>query len=154
MSDLSAQRRLAADVLDVGENRVWFDPGAQGEIAEAITREDIRELVQNGTIQAEEPRGNSRGRARERDAKRAYGHRKGPGTRKGTAGARKDAKEDYTDRIRAQRRTLRELREAGTLSPDQYRTLYSMASGGEFDSVRRLRAYIEEHYDVELGGEQ
>ena len=154
MSDLSAQKQLAADVLDVGKNRIWFDPESQGEIAEAITREDIRELVQEGVIQAEEARGNSRGRARKRDAKRAFGHRKGPGTRKGKAGARKDRKTDYQNRIRAQRRTLRELRDDGTLSVSQYRQLYRMANGGEFDSVRRLRAYITEHYDIDLGGEQ
>ena len=146
MSDLSAQKRLAADVLDVGKNRVWFDPEAQGDIAEAITRADIRELVEEGTIQAETKRGNSRGRARERDKKRSYGHRKGPGTRKGKQGARQNDKEAYQDRIRAQRRTLRELRDDGTLSPSQYRELYNMANGGEFDSVRRLQNYIEENY--------
>ena len=50
MTDLSAQKRLAADVLDVGKNRVWFDPERQGDIAEAITREDVRELVDEGAI--------------------------------------------------------------------------------------------------------
>jgi len=153
MSDLSAQKRLAADVLDVGENRVWFDPESQGEILEAITREDIRELVQQGVIQAKDARGNSRGRARERDAKRAYGHRKGPGTRKGKAGARQNAKEAYADRVRAQRRTLRELRDDGTLSPSQYRELYNKVNGGEFDSVRRLETYIDEHEDISTGGD-
>ncbi|MFC3477152.1 50S ribosomal protein L19e [Halobacterium litoreum] len=146
MSDLSAQKRLAADVLDVGENRVWFDPEAQGDIAEAITREDIRELVDEGTIQAEDARGNSRGRARERDQKRSYGHQKGAGNRKGKAGARQDDKESYQARIRAQRRTLRELRDEGELSPSEYRELYNMANGGEFDSVRRLKNYIAENY--------
>ena len=146
MSDLSAQRRLAADVLEVGENRVWFDPDEQGEIADAITREDIRDLVAEGTIQADEPSGNSRGRARERNEKRAYGHRKGPGSRKGTAGARENDKQDWQSRIKAQRRTLRELRDSGELDPSEYRELYDMAKGGEFQDVRRLRNYIEERY--------
>ncbi|MGB9964998.1 50S ribosomal protein L19e [Halobacterium hubeiense] len=146
MSDLSAQKRLAADVLDVGENRVWFDPEAQGEIADAITREDIRELVDEGTIAAEEKNGNSRGRARERDEKKAYGHQKGPGSRKGKAGARQDDKQSYMGQIRAQRRTLRELRDEGELTQSQYRKLYNLANGGEFDSVRRLKNYVEEHY--------
>ena len=146
MTDLKAQKRLAADVLDVGQNRVWFDPEAQGDIAEAITRADIRELVEEGTIQAETKRGNSRGRARERDKKRSYGHRKGPGTRKGKQGARQNDKEAYQDRIRAQRRTLRELRDDGTLTASEYRELYNMANGGEFDSVRRLKNYIEDNY--------
>ena len=153
MSDLSAQKRLAADVLDVGENRVWFDPESQGEILEAITREDIRELVQEGVIQSKDARGNSRGRARERDEKRAYGHRKGPGTRKGKAGARQNAKSAYVGRVRAQRRTLRELRDDGTLSPSQYRELYNKVNGGEFDSVRRLETYIDEHEDISTGGD-
>ena len=153
MSDLSTQKRLAADVLDVGKNRVWLDPAAQSDIAEAITREDIRELVQEGAIRAEEPSGNSRGRARERDAKRAAGHRSGPGTRKGKAGARSDPADEYRDGIRALRTELRELRDEETLSRSEYRQLYRMASGGEFDSVRRLRAYIEDNYDVDLRGD-
>lgn len=146
MTDLSAQKRLAADVLDVGKNRVWFDPEAQDEIAEAITREDVRALVRDGLVREKTARGNSRGRARERDAKRAYGHRKGPGTRKGTAGARQDAKSQWKDGIRAQRRRLRELRDAGEITRAQYRELYDKAGGGEFRSVRYLENYIDNQY--------
>ncbi len=149
MTDLTAQRRLAADVLDVGKHRVWFDPEAQDEIAEAITREDVRALVNDGVVRAKEARSNSRGRARERNEKRAYGHRKGPGSRKCRAGARERSKSRWTDDIRAQRRELRELRDEGELSPTQYRELYAKASGGEFRSVRYLRNYIEQQY----GGE-
>ena len=146
MTNLNAQRRLAADVLDVGENRVWFDPDAQGEIAEAITREEVRELVAEGVIDAKVARGNSRGRARERNAKRAYGHRKGPGTRKGKAGARENEKDRWRKNIRAQRRKLRELRDEGELSPSEYRDLYDKARGGEFRSVEYMMNYIENEY--------
>ncbi|AUX08327.1 50S ribosomal protein L19e [Halalkaliarchaeum desulfuricum] len=150
MTDLGAQKRLAADVLDIGESRVWFDPEAQGEIADAITREDIRELVEEGTIRAKDAKTNSRGRARERDAKRSYGHRRGAGSRKGKAGARKDPKEDWISRIRAQRRRLKELRDDGPLDRSQYRELYDKASGGSFEDVARLEAYIETNYDIEV----
>ena len=153
MSDLSAQRRLAADVLDVGKNRVWFDPEAQEEIAEAITREDIRELVTQGTVDAQDAKSNSRGRARERNRQRAAGHRKGPGTRKGTAGARQNSKDAWVSRIRAQRRRLKELREDGTLNRTQYRTLYDKAGGGEFDSVDRLESFAVDEFDIELEDE-
>ena len=149
MTDLSAQRRLAADVLDVGRNRVWFDPAAQDEIAEAITREDVRALVDDGVVRAAPARGNSRSRARARNEKRSYGHRKGPGSRKGRAGARERSKDRWTDDIRAQREELRALRDAGELTPTQDRELYAKASGGEFRSVRYLENYIEQHY----GGE-
>jgi large subunit ribosomal protein L19e len=150
MSDLSAQRRLAADVLDVGKNRVWFDPEEQDEIAAAITREDIRELVTEGTVDAKEAKSNSRGRARERNRQRAAGHRSGPGTRKGTAGAREDRKDAWMSRIRAQRRRLKELRENDTLNRTQYRTLYDKAGGGEFDSVDRLESFAENEFGVEI----
>lgn len=146
MSDLSAQRRLAAEVLDVGKNRVWLDPNSQDEIADAITREDVRDLVDRGLIATKQARGNSRGRARERNAKRAYGHQKGPGSRRGTAGARQDSKEEWGNKIRAQRRVLRELRDDGDLEKSQYRELYSKASGGEFRSVQYMKNYIRNRY--------
>ncbi|MCY4731194.1 50S ribosomal protein L19e [Natronomonas gomsonensis] len=146
MTDLKAQKRLAADVLGVGKNRVKFDPDAQGEIADAITRDDIRELVDSGVISATEAKGNSRGKARERAKKRSYGHQKGHGSRKGKAGARQNEKEDWTSRIRAQRRELRELRDDGEIDRSQYRELYDQASGGEFDSVADLRRYIDDNY--------
>jgi len=146
MTDLSAQKRLAADVLDVGENRIWLDPDAQADIAEAITRDEIRELVEDGRIQAENARGNSRGRARKRNKKRAYGHQKGPGKRRGKKGARQNDKDEWQSKIRAQRRKLRELRDKGELTPTEYRELYNKAGGGEFRSVRYLLNYIDDNY--------
>ncbi|WP_049985031.1 50S ribosomal protein L19e [Halobellus rufus] len=150
MTDLKAQKRMAADVLDVGKSRVWFDPDEQSEIAEAITREDIRDLVDQGLIRAKDAKGNSKGRARERAEKRAYGHRKGPGSRKGKSGGRKNSKEEWVSRIRAQRRRLKELRDDGPLDSTQYREVYNKASGGEFDDVARLEAYVRNNYDVEI----
>ncbi len=146
MTDLKAQRRLAADILDVGQNRIKFDPDAQSEIADAITRDDVRELIDSGTIEAKTATGNSRGRARKRQKKRAYGHQKGHGSRKGKAGGRQNKKDDWRSRIRAQRRELRELRDAGDIDRSQYRELYEMASGGEFDSVADLNRYVNETY--------
>src|SRR6056297_1416979 len=150
MTDLSAQKRLAADILDVGENRVWLDPGEQEEIAEAITRDDIRELVDEGIIRAKDAKTNSRGRARERAEKRSYGHQTGAGSRKGKAGAREARKDDWVARIRAQRARLKELREDGTIDRTQYRELYNKASGGEFDRVDRLEAFVRTNYGIEV----
>jgi large subunit ribosomal protein L19e len=148
MTDLGAQKRLAADELGVGESRVWLDPDRQADIAEAITREDIRDLIEEEAIQADPKSGNSRGRARERQSKRSYGHQKGPGTRKGKAGARENETEDWQSRIRAQRKRLRELRDSGELSRSEYRQLYDEAGGGEFDSVADLERQIDQRGDV------
>jgi len=152
MTDLSAQKRLASEVLDVGKNKIWFDPDAQSEIAEAITRADIRELVSDGTIRAEEPSGNSRGRARERQRKRSYGHQSGPGSRKGKAGGRQDEKEDWQSRIRAQRTFLREARDEGDITRSEYRDLYDKAGGGEFDSVADLQRFMDDNDYGETNG--
>ena len=145
MTDLSAQKRMAADVLDVGKNRIWLDPERQGELADAITREDIRELVDEGAIRAEAPKGNSRGRAKERQEKRAYGHQQGQGSRKGTAGGRENEKQQWQSKIRAQREKLRELRDSGEISKSLYRDLYDRASGGEFDSVADIERTLEDN---------
>jgi len=150
MTDLGSQKRLAADILDVGKNRVWLDPGEQEAIAEAITRDDIRELVDEGVIRAKDAKTNSRGRARERAEKRSYGHQTGAGSRKGKAGARQARKDDWVARIRAQRARLKELRENETIDRTQYRELYNKASGGEFDSVDRLEAYVRTNYGIEV----
>ena len=146
MSDLTAQRRLAADILDVGKNRVWLDPERQGDIADAITREDVRELIDEGVIDSKDAKSNSRGRARERAEKRSYGHGTGAGSRKGKAGGRRDEKTEWQSTIRAQRNTLKELRDEGELDASDYRSLYDQASGGEFDSVADLTRHIEENY--------
>ena len=146
MSDLTAQRRLAADILDVGKNRVWLDPERPGDIADAITREDVRELIDEGVIDSKDAKSNSRGRARERAEKRSYGHGTGAGSRKGKAGGRQDEKTEWQSSIRAQRNTLKELRDEGELDASDYRSLYDQASGGEFDSVADLTRHIEENY--------
>ena len=149
MTNLRAQKRMAADVLDVGKDRVWFDPDEQSEIADAITREDIRDLADQGLIRVTDAKGNSKGRARERAEKRSYGHRKGAGTRKGKSGGRKSRKDEWVSRIRAQRRRLKELRDDGPLTPTQYREAYNKASGGEFEDVARLEAYLRNEHDID-----
>ena len=148
MTDLKAQKRLAADVLDVGKNRVKLDPNRQADIADAITRDDVRELIDEGAIRVEPESGNSRGRARERAKKRAYGHRKGQGSRKGKAGGRENEKEEWRSKIRGQRRRLRKYRQNDELTPAEYRQLYRMAGGGEFDSVADVERYVRANYDV------
>ncbi|WP_292727687.1 50S ribosomal protein L19e [Methanoculleus sp.] len=143
MSDLASQKRIAASVLKCGVNRVWFDPERQSDIEAAISRNDLRELIGEGVIKAHVVKGNSRGRARARMAKRSYGHRKGPGRRKGAAGARGPGKRAWIRKIRAQRRTLRVMRADGTIERSLYRVMYRRASGGQFRSVAHLAAHVE-----------
>jgi large subunit ribosomal protein L19e len=145
MPDYKTQRRLAASELGSGQSRVWVnpDPDVADEIADAITREDIRAQIEAGNIKAQPKKGNSRGRFRARAAKRAYGHKKGPGHRKGAKGARNPSKEQWISKIRALRRRLRELRDGEQIDRHAYRMLYRKAKGGEYRSIAHLNAYMK-----------
>ncbi len=142
MADLANQKRLAADILKIGVTRVWMDPERLEDIATAITREDLRKLIEDGVIKRKPVVGISRGRARERAAKRAKGHRKGHGSREGAAGARAPKKEQWMRRIRAQRKVLRAMRDEKAIDAHTYRILYRKAKGGEFRNVAHLKSYI------------
>lgn len=143
MTDVANQRRIAAAILDCGAHRVWFDPDRLSEIQNAISREDIRGLIEEGAIRAHQVKGNSRGRARAKIAKRAYGHCKGPGRRRGAAGARNPKKRQWIQKIRAIRKTLSAMRESGDIDPHLYRVLYRKASGGQFRSVAHVKSQVE-----------
>ncbi len=145
MTGFATQRRLAAAELCVGESRVWInpDPDVAGDLVDAITREDIRSQIEAGNIKAKPQKGNSRARIRARAAKRAYGHCKGPGRRKGAKGARAPRKEQWMSKIRALRKRLKELREVGQIDRHAYRMLYRKSKGGEYRSTAHLNAYIK-----------
>lgn len=143
MTDLYSQRRMAASLLKVGLGKVWMDPEKAEEIADAITRDDVRGLIESGTIRKVFPRGASRGRWRAFKELRDYGHRKGPGSRKGARGVRTGHKRPWVKRIRLQRARLRSLRDAGALPRNLYRNLYRRASGGQFRNLAHLNQTLE-----------
>jgi len=145
MPGFTTQRRLAALEMGIGMSRVWINPDPEkvGELADAITREDIRSQIEAKNIKAKPKKGNSRGRFRARAAKRAYGHCKGAGHRKGAKGARTPRKEQWMTKIRALRKRLRELREGGQIDRHSYRLLYRKSKGGEYRSTSHLNSFIK-----------
>ena len=64
MVDLKNQRRMASEILKCDRDRVWLDPNRMDEIAEAVTRSDIRSLINSRAIVSKQRKGISRGRAR------------------------------------------------------------------------------------------
>ncbi len=142
---LTAQKRLASLVMKTGRSRVWIDPKFQDEVSLAITKDDIRRLVDEGAIQEKPAQGVSRGRARYIAAQKRKGQRKGHGSRKGKATAKLSGKARWMRKIRAIRHELRRLRDAGTISTMNYRRLYLMAKGNSFRNTSHLRTYITEH---------
>jgi large subunit ribosomal protein L19e len=141
---LDKKRRMAAELLGVGVNRVWIDPSKQADVAVALTSEDIRKLIQRGVIQARPERGTSRARARERAKKRKKRKRVGPGSRKGAKKARTPRKRRWIQTVRPLRRRLKELKRSGLITTTQYRKLYRMIKGGAFKSKAHLETYLKE----------
>ncbi len=151
--NLSNQRRMAAEILKCGENRVWMDPNRLEDVADAITREDVRAVIRAGLVQKLPERGQSRGRTRHRAEQKRKGRRRGPGSRKGARGARAPRKRRWIRTIRPLRETLRQLRDEGKLDPAAYRKLYLRAKGGMYRNRAHLLQHLKsEGYLKEEGG--
>lgn len=154
MVDVRNQKRLAADILDCGENRVWIDQDFIDEVADAVTREDVRRLISQGYIEKKQKKGTSRGRARKQTTQKEKGRRKGDGSRTGAQGARQSKKEAWIQTIRPLRKELKRLRDEEIIDRSIYRHLYDEAKGGAFRSVRHLRNHIKENgyaEDLQVG---
>jgi len=140
---LKSQRRIAAEILKVGENRVWIDPNRIEDVEAAITREELRKLIHERAIRPISKRGVSRARARLLHEKKKEGLRQGPGSRSGSPAARVSRKEMWMKKIRALRKKLRELRDNHSITERVYRQLYIMAGSDSFRSVAELERYID-----------
>ena len=136
---LTFQKRLAADLLKCGIHRVKLDPEKLEEISEAITREEIRQLIKDGAIEKKKKKGVSRARVRARKRKK-----RGAGSKKGGKYSRLSRKEQWMRRVRAQRKRLRELRDRGLVTKTVYRKIYRMVKAGAFKSVAAMMEYLEQ----------
>lgn len=141
-------RRLAAEIMGVGESRVWIDPERLEDVATAISREDVKRLIHDGVILKRPAATPSRGRVRIRHLKKKRGRRRGYGSRKGK---RFDEKDIWIAHVRAQRRFIRMLRDKGYMDSKTYRRLYRLIKGGMFRSLSHLKLYIDEHGLVKKG---
>ena len=142
---LKSQRRMAAEILKVGENRVWINPERIDDVELAISREEIRRLIRDRAIQKSPEKGVSRARARVLHEKKKDGKRRGQGSRRGSEGARTPSKEAWMKRIRAQRKKIRDLRDKHAITETVYRQLYIMSKSGSFRSLADLERYIDAH---------
>ncbi|MEM0349431.1 MAG: 50S ribosomal protein L19e [Candidatus Caldarchaeum sp.] len=133
---LEMQKRLAADLLKCGVSRVRFDPERLEDIESAITRDEIRGLINEGAIYKVPERGVSRARVER-------GRKRGEGSRKGGKHSLVSRKRMWINRVRVQRRFLKQLREKNAIDPHSYRVLYAYVKAGNFKSVASLRGFIK-----------
>lgn len=141
---LNNQKRLAAQILKCSKKRIRFDPDRSSDIKEAITRIDIKGLIKDKAIRKIHARGVSRGRVRKRLVQRRKGKQKGPGSKKGSRGARLPRKRAWINKIRAQRKLLKKLKENKIINDKEYREFYLKSKGGFFRSRRHIKLYLSE----------
>ena len=143
--NLTTQKRLAASILKVGVNRVWIDPEEIEEVSRAITRDSVRQLIDQGIIKAKPETGISSYRSKKIKQQKAKGRRKGRGSTKGAKKARNPKKKVWMRTIRALRGELKDMRDADQIDPTTYRKLYKMAKGGAFKSKSYMKSYARDH---------
>jgi large subunit ribosomal protein L19e len=149
---ITNQKKMAAQILKCGVNRVWVNPSYLDQVAQSVQKEDIREAIDSGWIKAKAIKGTSRVRALKRLSQKQKGRRKGQGKRSGTANARNPRKQQWMATIRAQRRTLKEMREDSTLDRSQYRHYYLKAKGGSYRSIAHMKTQMSVE-GISVGGE-
>jgi large subunit ribosomal protein L19e len=139
--NLRSKRRLAADTLGVGKDRIIFDPEAEDLIQDAITRSTIRGLVGMGGIKVAPVKGISRGRAR---AKHAKGKSRKQGSFSGAKTSRRPRKEAWMIKVRALRWRLKVARSRNEITKESYRKLYGQVKGGQVRDVKHLMELMKE----------
>ena len=142
MTDLRNQRRMAAELLKCGVHRVWMDHDRLDEIAKAVTKDDIRVLINGKAIKVRQIKGISSGRKKLVASQKEKGRRRGHGSRKGAKYARLPKKERWIKTIRPIRTYLRTLRDEKQINATTYRKYYRKAKGGEFRNKHHLQTHL------------
>ena len=141
--NLKAKKRLASRVTGVGVHRIKFDSDHLDDIADAITRGNIRSLITANTIKIKPFTGTSRGRAQDKkDQKNKRGT--GQGSKQGRKGARVGKKEVYVAKVRALRRLLKIAKDRKDITNPEFWTLYKKVGGNTVRNKAHLRLLMTE----------
>lgn len=139
MSNVRTQKRIAAEVLNIGKSRVWVNPDAAVDVAQAMTRDDIREIVKQGLIQEKPAKKQTRAKAKKNVVLKRKRKGGGHGKRRGTAGGRKSSKTKWMEKVRAQRRVLKKLKDEEKMEAGNYRKYYLRIKGGNYATIKQLK---------------
>ena len=127
-------RRLAAELLNVGENKVRISADGISEVKSAMTRGDVKALIDKGVVKAASKKGRKKNKRKKR---------RGSGSRTGKkAGA---AKKEWMAKVRSQRKLLKRLIELNALPKEDKRAVYMKVKSGIFRSKRAMITYLKEN---------
>ncbi|NYZ74454.1 hypothetical protein H0O00_04895 [Candidatus Micrarchaeota archaeon] len=130
---IATVRRLAADIFSVGQNKVKISPDGLKEAEGALTRADVKGLIDKGIVIRLKPQG----RASTKKFTRI-----GRGRRKGTP---LDSKAVWMDKVRSQRKFLAMMVSTGALRKEAKREIYNKVKSGIFRSKRAMLLYLKDN---------
>jgi large subunit ribosomal protein L19e len=141
--NLKAKKRLVSRVVGVGLSRIKFDSESTDDIADAITRDNIRSLISSGAITIKAAKGTSRGRSKIKKIQKGKRGTK-PGSKKGSKGARVGKKRVYVNKVRALRHRLKVAKDRKEITNHQFWEVYRKIGGNTVRNIAHLRSLIEE----------
>lgn len=124
-------------------DRVKFDPEYLDDVADAITRDNIRSLVTAGAIEVKPIKGTSKGRSYFKKSQRRKRGTK-QGSKKGRKGARMGKKQQYVTKIKSMRHQLKVSKSREEITNKNYWKLYKQVGGNQVRNLAHLRSLIEE----------
>ena len=141
--NLRAKKRLVSRIVGVGLHRVKFDNDHLDDIADAITRVNIRSLLTANTIKIKRIVGTSHGRATLKKIQRRKRGTK-QGSKKGRKGARVGKKRVHITKVRALRWRLKVSKDRKEITNKEFWELYKKVGGNTIRNVAHLRSLIDE----------
>lgn len=127
-------KRLAADILGVGVNKIRVKPDEAKRAAESLTRSDVKGLLNDGAVYSIEPSGR-----RKKEKKRKRGSARFRGR------ASNYDKKEWMTKLRSQRKYLKELLAAGVLNRKDKWPLYGRIKSGLFKNKKAMILYLKEN---------
>ena len=130
--NLLNKKRLAANTLGVGLDRIKFNTERTNEIKEAITRQDILDLVKSRAIEIKEIKG--------RRTHYIHRRRRGYGKIKKKV---KQRKQNYVNLTRKLRSYINELKKQGRITKEQYYDIRKKIKASIYKSKSHLKSLIK-----------
>jgi len=126
--NLRKKKQLIARTLNIGIGRIAFNPERIDEIKEVITKQDVREMVKSKSIIIKEIKGK---RKKIKEKKRKHGGKIKKKIREG--------KKTYIRLARKLRAYLKELKNQGKISKEDYKKTRKQIRAKMFKSKAHLR---------------
>jgi|SRR3989338_2215800 len=128
---LDKKKSLAVRVLNVGKERIVFVKGRENEIKEAITKQDIRDLKNEGAILIKEKKG--------RKKKDKNKKSRGLGKVKIIVNKRKRTYVIITRKLRAY---LKDLKMKGKISSEDFKDIRKKIRNRQFSSLKSMKDFL------------